>query len=144
MVFAMPKVESFFSWFLYKVSKRWNLVTTENDKSKRRNLKQSTFYWSFTHAKANLRRICGRRSNPVVFLLPGASAFSLNYLERLNCKKLLEFPSRYFDKFLGRIEIMGSSKRVEKIYFEIQVERARNQSIQLRNWLFVWIWTYRL
>ncbi|GMR59737.1 hypothetical protein PMAYCL1PPCAC_29932, partial [Pristionchus mayeri] len=26
----------------------------------------------------------------------------------------------YFDKFLGRIEIMGSSKRVEKIYFEIQ------------------------
>ncbi|KAK6754201.1 hypothetical protein RB195_013290 [Necator americanus] len=26
----------------------------------------------------------------------------------------------YFDPFLGRIEIMGSSKRVEKIYFEIQ------------------------
>jgi hypothetical protein len=26
----------------------------------------------------------------------------------------------YFDQFLGRIEIMGSSKRVEKIYFEIQ------------------------
>uniref|UniRef100_A0A183E7G8 EF-hand domain-containing protein n=1 Tax=Gongylonema pulchrum TaxID=637853 RepID=A0A183E7G8_9BILA len=26
----------------------------------------------------------------------------------------------YFDPYLGRIEIMGSSKRVEKIYFEIQ------------------------
>jgi len=26
----------------------------------------------------------------------------------------------YFDPFLGRIEIMGSAKRVEKIYFEIQ------------------------
>uniref|UniRef100_A0A914H250 Ryanodine receptor n=1 Tax=Globodera rostochiensis TaxID=31243 RepID=A0A914H250_GLORO len=26
----------------------------------------------------------------------------------------------YFDPFLGRIEIMGSSKKVEKIYFEIQ------------------------
>lgn len=26
----------------------------------------------------------------------------------------------YFDQYLGRIEIMGSSKRVEKIYFEIQ------------------------
>ena len=33
-----------------------------------------------------------------------------------NASSLLE----YFDPFLGRIEIMGSSKRVEKIYFEIQ------------------------
>uniref|UniRef100_A0A914WVK7 EF-hand domain-containing protein n=1 Tax=Plectus sambesii TaxID=2011161 RepID=A0A914WVK7_9BILA len=31
-------------------------------------------------------------------------------------KTLLE----YFDNFLGRIEVIGSSKRVEKIYFEIQ------------------------
>uniref|UniRef100_A0A915IKY4 Uncharacterized protein n=1 Tax=Romanomermis culicivorax TaxID=13658 RepID=A0A915IKY4_ROMCU len=28
----------------------------------------------------------------------------------------------YFDKYLGRIEIMGSSKRVEKVYFEIKDE----------------------
>jgi ryanodine receptor 2 len=38
-------------------------------------------------------------------------------------EKILEKASsllEYFDPFLGRIEIMGSSKRVEKIYFEIQ------------------------
>ncbi|VDP26266.1 unnamed protein product [Soboliphyme baturini] len=28
----------------------------------------------------------------------------------------------YFDQYLGRIEIMGSSKRVEKVYFEIKEE----------------------
>ncbi|VDO61854.1 unnamed protein product [Heligmosomoides polygyrus] len=32
----------------------------------------------------------------------------------------------YFDPFLGRIEIMGSSKRVEKIYFEIQESDSKN------------------
>ncbi|VDL83789.1 unnamed protein product [Nippostrongylus brasiliensis] len=39
----------------------------------------------------------------------------------------------YFDPFLGRIEIMGSSKRVEKIYFEIQeswLEQWRKQQIR--------------
>ncbi|KAE9549703.1 hypothetical protein FO519_007091 [Halicephalobus sp. NKZ332] len=38
-------------------------------------------------------------------------------------EKIIEKASsllEYFDPFLGRIEIMGSSKRVEKIYFEIQ------------------------
>ncbi|KAI6242082.1 Ryanodine receptor 1 [Aphelenchoides fujianensis] len=38
-------------------------------------------------------------------------------------EKIIEKASsllEYFDAFLGRIEIMGSSKRVEKIYFEIQ------------------------
>lgn len=27
---------------------------------------------------------------------------------------------KYFDKFLGRIEIMGGSKRIERVYFEIK------------------------
>ncbi|CAJ0957143.1 unnamed protein product, partial [Mesorhabditis belari] len=39
----------------------------------------------------------------------------------------------YFDPFLGRIEIMGSSKRVEKIYFEIQeswIEQWGKQQIR--------------
>ncbi len=39
----------------------------------------------------------------------------------------------YFDKFLGRIEIMGSSKRVEKVYFEIQedwIEQWGKQQIR--------------
>ncbi|VDM37968.1 unnamed protein product [Toxocara canis] len=38
-------------------------------------------------------------------------------------EKIIEKAStllEYFDPYLGRIEIMGSSKRVEKIYFEIQ------------------------
>ncbi len=38
-------------------------------------------------------------------------------------EKILEVACKvleYFDKYLGRIEIMGSSKRVEKVYFEIQ------------------------
>jgi len=33
-------------------------------------------------------------------------------------KNMLE----YFDTFLGRIEITGSNKRVEKVYFEIKEE----------------------
>lgn len=40
----------------------------------------------------------------------------------------------YFDPYLGRIEIMGSSKRVEKIYFEIQeswLEQWSKQQIRL-------------
>ncbi len=39
----------------------------------------------------------------------------------------------YFDKFLGRIEIMGSAKRVEKVYFEIQedwLEQWEKQQIK--------------
>lgn len=44
----------------------------------------------------------------------------------------------YFDPFLGRIEIMGSSKRVEKIYFEIQeswLEQWGKQQIRYDNYL---------
>ena len=32
----------------------------------------------------------------------------------------------YFEPFLGRIEIMGSSKRIERVYFEIK-EETNNQ-----------------
>lgn len=28
----------------------------------------------------------------------------------------------YFDQYMGRVEIMGSYKRVEKVYFEIKEE----------------------
>lgn len=58
-------------------------------------------------------------------------------------EKIIEKAStllEYFDPFLGRIEIMGSSKRVEKIYFEIQeswLEQWSKQQIRLKDFSFI-------
>lgn len=53
-------------------------------------------------------------------------------------KKILDTAKNmldYFDKYLGRIEIMGSSKRVEKVYFEIKddwLEQWNQPQIKVR------------
>lgn len=41
----------------------------------------------------------------------------------------------YFEPFLGRIEIMGSSKRIERVYFEIDesnIEQWEKPQIKVR------------
>lgn len=53
-------------------------------------------------------------------------------------QKILQTASNmldYFDKYMGRVEIMGSSKRVEKVYFEIKdewLEQWNKQQIKVR------------
>jgi hypothetical protein len=52
----------------------------------------------------------------------------------------------YFEPFLGRIEILGGSKRIERVYFEIKesnIEQWEKPQIKVRNislvLVFIWI-----
>jgi hypothetical protein len=52
----------------------------------------------------------------------------------------------YFEPFLGRIEILGGGKRIERVYFEIKesnIEQWEKPQIKVRNisivLVFIWI-----
>lgn len=65
----------------------------------------------------------------MVSLVPGkefSAKLNFYFLYLFICCRLARFLEtagsvlNYFEPFLGRIEIMGSSKRIERVYFEIK------------------------
>lgn len=48
----------------------------------------------------------------------------------------------YFEPFLGRIEIMGSSKRIERVYFEIKESNIEQwEKPQIKVFLYTFFYT---
>jgi len=80
----------------------------------------------------------------IVLVFRGSNYYSTEYI--LFCFRLTRFLEtassvlNYFQPFLGRIEILGGSKRIERVYFEIKesnIEQWLKPQIRVRTWLLI-------